>query len=57
MDDLTQISSSFSILNDDKLIDFILYGNKKFDDKNNCIILMSTIKFIKDTQRFHEHLL
>ena len=35
----------------------ILYGSDKFDDKKNHIILMCTIKFIKDSQRFDENML
>ena len=57
MDELNEIDSSFSTLNENKFIDLILYGSDKFDDKKNHNILMSTIKFIKDSQRFDENLL
>ena len=57
MDELNEIDISFSTLNENKLIDLILYGSDKYDDKKNYIILMSTIKFIKDSQRFDENLL
>ena len=57
MDELNEIDISFSTLNENKLIDLILYGSDKFDDKKNYNILMSTIKFIKDSQRFDENLL
>ena len=57
MDELNKIDISFSTLNENKLIDLILYGSDKFDDKKNYNILMSTIKFIKDSQRFDENLL
>ena len=59
MDELNEIDSSFSTLNENKLIDLILYGSNKFDDKKNQKnhnILMSTIKFIKDSQRSDENL-
>ena len=39
------------------LIDLILYGSDKLDDKKNHNILMPTIKFVKDSQRFDENLL
>ena len=57
MDELNETDISFSTLNENKLIDLILYGSDKFDDKKNYSILMSTIKFIKDSQRFGENLL
>ena len=56
MDELNEIDISFST-NENELIDLILYGSDKFDDKKNYNILMSTIKFIKDSQRFDENLL
>ena len=57
MNELNEIDSSFSTLNENKFIHLILYGSDKFDDKKNNNILMSTIKFIKDSQRFDENLL
>ena len=57
MSQLNEIDSSFSALNENKFIGLILYGRDKFDDKRNHNILMSTIKFIKDSQRFDENLL
>ena len=57
MNKLNEIDSSFSTLNENKFIDLILYGSDKFDDKKNRNILISTIKFIKDSQRFDENLL
>ena len=57
MNDLNEIDSSFSTLNDNTIIDSILYRNDKFEDKKDRIILMSTIQFIKDSHRFDEHLL
>ena len=57
MNDLNEIDSSFSTLNENKFIDLVLYGSKKLDDKKNHNILMSPVKFIKDSQRFNEHLL
>ena len=54
---LNEIGSSFSTLNENKFIDLILYGSDNFDDKKNHNILMSTIKFIKDSERVDENLL
>ena len=55
--ELNEIDSSFSTLNENKFIDLILYGSDKFDDKKNHNILMCTIKFIKGSQRFDKNLL
>ena len=57
MNELNEIESSFSALNENKFIDLILYGSDKFDDKKNHNILMCTIKFIKGSQRSDENLL
>ena len=57
MNDLNEIDSSFSILNENKFIDLILYGSDKFNDKKSRNILMCTMKFIKGFQRFDENLL
>ena len=56
MNELNEIDSSFSTLNENKFIDLLLYGSEKFDDKKNRNILMCTIKFIKGSQRFDENL-
>ena len=57
MNELNEIDSPFSTLNENKLIDLLLYGYDKFDEKKNRNILMHTIKFIKGSQRFDENLL
>ena len=57
MNDFNEIDTSFSTWNETKFIDLIFYGSNKFDDKKDRKILMSIIKFIKDSQRFDEHLL
>ena len=57
MNELNETDSSFSTMNENKFIDLILYGSDKFDDKKNHNILMSTIKFIKYSERFDENLL
>ena len=57
MNELNEIDSSFSTLNENKFIDLILYGSDKIHDKRNHNILLSIIKYIKDSQRFGENLL
>ena len=57
MNDLNEIDSYFSTLNENKFIALILYCIDKFYEKKNHNILMSTINFIKDSQRFDKHLL
>ena len=52
MNELNEIDSSFSTLNENKFIDLILYGSDKFENKKTHIILICTITFIKDSQRF-----
>ena len=47
INELNEIDSSFSALNENNFIDLILYSSDKFDDKKNQNILMCTIKFIK----------
>ena len=56
MNKLNEVDSSFSTLNGNKFTDLILYGSDTFDGKKNHNILMSTIKFINDFQRFNENL-
>ena len=57
MNELNEVDSSFFTLNGNKFIDLILYGSDTFDGKKNHNILMSTIKFINDSERFDENLL
>ena len=52
MCDLLNIDSSFSIENDEKLLDNLLHGNSKFNTITNQNILTCTLKFIKDSVRF-----
>ena len=52
MNELNEIDSFFSKLNENKFIDLILYGSDKFDDRRNHNILMCSIKLIKSSQRF-----
>ena len=54
MNDLKNINSDLPILRDENFTNILLYGNQKFDDKTNQIILMHLIRYIKDSQRFDE---
>ena len=56
MNDLENIPISFSMVNDNSLISLLLYGDDKFDDTKNRKIFMSTIRFVKDLQRYDEQL-
>ena len=57
MNELNETDTSFSALNDYNFIDLISYCNDKLDEKKKHNISIFTIKFIKDSQRFDEHLL
>ena len=52
MNDLRNIDSDLPKLRDENLTNILLYGNQKYDDKTNQIILMHLIRQIKDLQRF-----
>ena len=54
--DLENISISLSMVSDSNLISLLLYGDGKFDDTKNRKVLMSTIRFIRYSQRFDEQL-
>ena len=51
MSELNDADGSFSPLNYNNFIDWLLYGNT-FDGKKKRNISISTIQFIKDHQRF-----
>ena len=54
MNDLNEIDKSFFKLNKNNFIDLILLGADKFNDKEKYNISISTIKFIKGSQRFEK---
>ena len=54
MNDFENFPTSFSTVIDNNLISLFLYGDGKFDGIKNWKILMSTIRFINDPQRFDE---
>ena len=57
INDLNKTDSFFSTLTENKFTDLVLCDSDKFDNNKNHNILMSTIKFNKDSQRFDERLL
>ena len=57
MTDLTDINDDILSLNESHLLQVILYRNTNFDNSMNISILTATIKFIKDTERFHQPIL
>ena len=59
MNDLENIPIPLSMVNDKSVISLLLYGIDKFHDTKNTKnrkILISSIRFIKDSQRFDEEL-
>ena len=56
MNDLANIPIFFSVVSDNNLISLLLYDDDKFDDTKDKTTLISTIRFIKDSQRLDEKL-
>ena len=56
MNDLENIPISFSMISDSNVISLLLYDGDKFDDTNSQKIVMSTTRFIKNSQKFDEQL-
>ena len=56
MNDLEKIPTSFSPVSDNNLISLLLYGDDKFDGTKNRKILMSAIRFVKDSESFKQQL-
>ena len=47
-------NENWEILINDLLVDMLSYGDEKFNDKNKRDILICTIRFFNDSQRFSE---
>ena len=54
MNDLENILLAFSKVSDNNQISLFLYGDDKFNDTRIKKIVMSNIRFVKDSQRFDE---
>ena len=56
MNDLNNINTSIASLNSNDFLRVIPYGDKSFNKETNCKILTTSIKFMKETQRFEKSL-
>ena len=56
-DDVYQLDASIKHLNEESLIDVLLYGSDSFDDSKNKQILLHTICYIQATKRFERPLI
>ena len=51
LDDICRIDASIENLNEESLIDVLLYGSDRFNDSKNKQILLHTIWYIQATKR------
>lgn len=56
MNDLRNIGSDLSSFSHDNLLNVLLYGYQKYDDKTNEIILMHNVRYKRGSQKFEESL-
>ena len=56
-DDVYQVDASIKHLNEESLIDVLLYGSDRFNNSKNKQILLHTICYIQATKRFERHLI
>ena len=57
MDELNDIDNSITSIQTNELLRIILYGDCKFKDDINKRILIATIQFIKNSNRFNQSLI
>ena len=57
MNSLNSIIPNFESMNDNMKKDIILYGDSRFDENKNKIILEATINYLKNSERFSESIL
>ena len=57
MNELNDIDNSITLRQPNELLRKILYGNCKFKDNINKRILIATIHFIKNSNRFNQSLI
>ena len=55
--DVYRMDASIKDLNEESLIDVLLYGSDKFNDSKNKQILLHTICYIQGTKRFERPLI
>ena len=56
MSDLYSIDPSRIVTNETNLVQLLLFGNSKYDFETNRKILLTTIKYLKNSLRFDEKL-
>ena len=56
-DDVYRIDTSIKNLNEESLIDVLLYGSDRFNDSKNKQIFLHTICYIQTTKRFERPLI
>ena len=52
MNSVKSIIPNFESLTDNNRIDILLYGDSRFDENKNKIILEATINHLKNSERF-----
>ena len=52
MNNVTSIISNFESLIDNDKINILLYGDSKFDENKNKIVLEAAINYLKNSKRF-----
>ena len=55
-DDLNSINSEILKVSENEIVQVLLFGNKRFSKDMNFSIIISSIRFIKDSKRFDESL-
>ena len=55
--DVYRMDASIKNLNEESLIDVLLYGSDRFNDSKNKQILLHTICYIQATKRFERSLI
>ena len=56
-DDVYRLDASIKHLNEESLIDILLYGSDRFNESKNKQILLHTICYIEATKRFERPLI
>ena len=57
MNSVNSIIPNFESINDNMKKDILLYGDSRFDENENKIILEATINYLKNSKRFSQAIL
>ena len=57
MNSVNSINPNFESMNDNMKKDILLYGDSRFDENKNKIILEATINYLKNSERFSQSIL